>query len=147
MRPALVRLGDPEGLAQDLAQDAATRVWEFLLRGNEVRSPVGLIKKALWNGFRDKWHVSVGRREAALPDGFDPDDGVNHDPSPDLDLTAALLLLRSSYRAVAELRLLKGMTHPEIAAVLNISEANSRKLWERACAELKDLLHGYRERR
>lgn len=59
-----LRLEDREQ-AEDLAQDAWLELWQYLLRGNEVRNPAGLMAVVARNKVRRHYNLARVRREVA----------------------------------------------------------------------------------
>ncbi|MGC9479715.1 RNA polymerase sigma factor [Streptomyces sp. WG4] len=59
-----VRLGDHD-LVEDLAQDVWVRAWQYLLRGNAVERPAGLLAFFARCRVVDHYRLARVRREAA----------------------------------------------------------------------------------
>lgn len=86
-------------------------------------------------------HLRQGHHTEALPDG----DQLSAPPRPELDATCVLRALRdlpAAYRETLALRLIEGMTGPEIAAATGLTPASVRVNLHRGMKLLRDRLEG-----
>jgi RNA polymerase sigma factor (sigma-70 family) len=125
----------PDDTPADLAQRACLKVWKYLLKGNLVRSPAGLIVTTLRSE-----RGGGPPPAAALPENFDPPDGSARDPTTKIAFRRALSKLDEPMKSVAMLFLLEGMTHSEIAKTLGFTVRTSKRHWADAPVVLKGLL-------
>ena len=123
-------LGDPAAAA-DLTHDAFLRAWESAPR---FRGEAGLgtwitrigINLALKQLRRERWMAAFRQRELAEPAVARP---VSLDA---LELDRAIRALPDTLRSVFVLHAVEGYPHPEVAALLAISEAACRQRLHRA---------------
>ncbi len=133
----LVRL--PRADAEDLAQEVFLAAWEKL---GDLRDPEGFggwVAAIARN--RAASHVRSAPRHAPLPE--DLAGGVRADEGPGAVL-AAIRRLPEAYREPLVLRLLEGMSGPEIARETGLTEGSVRVNLHRGFAKLRELLGGRR---
>jgi RNA polymerase sigma-70 factor (ECF subfamily) len=129
----------PSGDAEDLAQDVFLAAWEKLgdLRDDEGFG--GWVAAIARN--RAASHTRSRPRVAPLPD--DLAGGPRADEGPEAVLSA-IRLLPEAYRDPLVLRLLEGMSGPEIARETGLTEGSVRVNLHRGFAKLRQLLGGTR---
>ncbi len=133
----LARLPRPD--AEDLAQEVFLAAWEKL---GDLRDPEGF----------GGWVAAIARNRAAsharsrprsVPLPEDLPGGARADEGPEAVL-AAIRLLPEAYRDPLVLRLVEGMSGPEIARETGLTEGSVRVNLHRGFAKLRELLGGRR---
>ena len=133
----LSRLPAPD--AEDLAQEVFLAAWEKLSDLRDEDGFGGWVAAIARN--RAASHVRSRPRSVPLPD--DLPGGRRADEGPEAVL-AAIRLLPEAYREPLVLRLVEGMSGPEIARETGLTEGSVRVNLHRGFAKLRELLGGRR---
>lgn len=124
-RYGLLRVSDRE-VALDLVQDAFTKTWDYMIKGNEIINMRAFLYRTLTNLIIDHYRSrkSVASLETmAEEDGFDP-------PAPDdevesmIDGEQVMKVMRrlpEDYREVIFLRYVEGLSVSEISEAIGVS--------------------------
>lgn len=129
----------PRADAEDLAQEVFLAAWEKLGDLRDEEGFGGWVAAIARN--RAASHSRSGPRLASLPD--DLPGGVRADGGPG-PVLAAIRLLPEAYREPLLLRLVEGMSGPEIARETGLTEGSVRVNLHRGFAKLRELLGGRR---
>ncbi|MFY9341502.1 MAG: sigma-70 family RNA polymerase sigma factor [Planctomycetota bacterium] len=139
--------------AEDIAQEAIVRALaglsQFEMRGpgafaawmativencirTHWRADHGVAKQLFWQRYGD-----LDLRESIFPGGGPSPSRMLATADTSAAIEAAMLELSSLHRRVLELKFIAGMSHAEVAQQIGRTEANSRKLLERALVNLR----------
>jgi len=138
--PALLRFaylvtGDVHS-AEEAVQVALARVWERWARVREARDVDQYVRRAVVNAHISAWR-KLGRRESPVAvvrrAEADPSERVSRDDI----VWQVCSALPSRQRAAVVLRFYEDLDYPEIAAVLDVSEATARSHVHRGLAALR----------
>jgi RNA polymerase sigma-70 factor (sigma-E family) len=142
LRTAYLLTGDRQ-LAEDLLQDALSRMAERWPQLAESGSPEAYVRRCLYNGAVDGWRRRARRREVlgadSVIDGGQPSGPGQRDVVGDVDarvvLRRALEQLTARQRAVLVLRFYEDLTEVQTADVLGCSvntvKSQTRKALDR----------------
>ncbi len=145
-RHCYFRVSDRD-LARDLTQEAFTRTWEYIAKGNKVDNMKAFLFRTAGNLIIDHYRR---KKESSLDSmaegGFDPS-GDDHKHIPELaagkEALRAVKLLEEDYRQVIVLRFINDLTIGEIAEIRGESENAVSVRIHRALKKLKEILeHG-----
>ncbi len=128
-RFCLVRVSQREQ-ALDLVQDAFTRLWQSMLRGQEIKNPRAFLytvaHRLVIDWYRKKKSLSLD--SLTDEETGEPYEPVGETASADLEagaegrfLIGTIEKLEPSYRRAVYLRFVEGLSPPEIGEILGIS--------------------------
>ena len=142
-RHCFFRCGDRER-ARDLTQETFVRIWEYMVRGGEIKSMKAFLYRIANNlivdSFRKKKSVSL---DAMQNEGFDPANEVSDDRATALDTKKALQVLdqlEPSFRDVITMRYIDDLSPREIAEVLQQTENAVSVRIHRGLKQARELL-------
>ncbi len=142
-RHIFFRIRDREK-ARDLTQEVFIRVWNLIVRGEEVRHIRGLLYKVARNIVidmtRKKHELSL---EVMQESGYEPSESFDSNLFDAIDMSIirkAMLRLSNSYQTVINLRYIDGLAPREIAYILDESVNVVSVRITRGIKELKKLL-------
>ena len=138
--PALLRFAylvtGSEHAAEEAVQTALARVWERWARVREANDVDQYVRRAVVNAHISAWR-KLGRRESPVAlvrrDERDPTEGLSRNDA----VWRVCSALPSRQRAAVVLRFYEDLDYPEIAAILDISEATARSHVHRGLAALR----------
>ncbi len=122
-------LGDPHA-AEDVCQEALGRAWASAPRDAPAAELRAWLHRTATNLGLDELRRRRVRRAVPLDDGLDA--GAPADPDGALHVREALARLTAHERLLLLLRFQGGLTHREIAALLDLAEPAARKRLQRA---------------
>ena len=130
-------------LADDLAQQVFFQVWLRIHTLREADAFGGWLKRlaiSIWLQHQRKKDALHGANE------LDGDEGADHDtPSVGMDLDRALTLLAGPVRMCIVLSYQEGMTHAEIAELMDLPLGTVKSHINRGTQRLQKMLAEYRE--
>lgn len=151
------RLLGQEAAAQDITQEVFLRVHKAAHQLDPQRDPVPWLLTITTNLCREKWRSRQGRQDKATTSlDADPDhtrDVPAQGAAPDAALLEAeqgrlledaLADLPDPMREVVVLHDLQGLSHEQIAAMLDEAATAVRKRYSRALVKLRELLQAHR---
>jgi RNA polymerase sigma-70 factor (ECF subfamily) len=125
--------GDVEE-ASDAVQEGFIQACVHWRRVGRYEDPVGWIRRVAINRLKNR-HRSRRRHDRAIA-RLDPPPAA-HDPDTGIDIDAALGALPERQRIAVVLRYYEGLTTPEIATAMNVSEGSVATHLHRARAALR----------
>lgn len=151
------RLMGQEAAAQDIAQEVFLRVHKAAHQLDPQRDPLPWLLTITTNLCREKWRSRQGRQDKATTSlDADPDhtrDVPSAGAAPDAALLEAeqgrlleeaLARLPDNMREVVVLHDLQGLSHEQIAGILDEAATAVRKRYSRALVKLRELLQAHR---
>ena len=127
----------PRADAEDVAQEVFLAAWERLDDLRDASGFGGWVAAIARN--RATSHVRARREEAALPEDLP---GGTPSEAGALAVLSAIRRLPEAYREPLVLRLVEGMTGPEIARQTGLTEGSVRVNLHRGFAKLREILGG-----
>lgn len=132
--------------AKDLAQEVFTRVWEYIVRGNEIKNTRPFLYRVANNLIIDESRKKKETSLDALRDkGFDAAFTGAPDPHRDFDVKtvlASIHKLEETYREIMVMRYVDDLSPKEIAGILELSENVVSVRIHRGIKQLIKLIQG-----
>ena len=151
------RLMGQEAAAQDITQEVFLRVHRAAHQLDPTRDPVPWLMTITTNLCREQWRSRQGRQDKATASlDADPDrtrDVPSAAAAPDADLVEAdrrrlledgLARLPDAMREVVVLHDLQGLSHEQIAHMMDEAATAVRKRYSRALARLREIMQAHR---
>lgn len=128
--------------AEDIAQEAMCRAWQYLPRLRDPGRFVGWLFRIADNAV-----LTSARRPPGASLGDEPSGRPHNEPSMNssVEVHAAVNELSHEHRVVVSLRHYSGMSTEEVAEVLGVPRGTVRSRLSRAYAELRGRLAGMME--
>lgn len=131
--------------AEDITQETYVRAISHILRGNtKIEKCTGFLKTVSLNIIRDRWRKRKRQGISVNFDNINPEEIATEDPAEagiQQELVKdALSRLSEEQRTVIELRIIKGYSVSETAAMMNKKEGTIRVLQYRALQTLAAIL-------
>ena len=127
----------PPGEVDDLVQDVFVRAWEKVANVRDINAFPGWLAQVARNRASD-FHRA--RRDTVRMEGYEPADPRSGHDSEAVRVLSLLRTLPEAYRETLTLRLVEGLTGPEIAEQTGLTPGSVRVNLHRGMKLLKDKL-------
>ena len=143
IRNLLRRLCHDQTLADDLAQQVFLQAWRDLVKLREASKFAGWLKRIAINTWLKHQRSNDPLGSALSEEAEQTERVTGSHPDMAMDLDAALATLPEQPRVCVVLAYHEGMSHPEIAQILNLPLGTVKSHIHRGTQRLRSVLHDY----